>query len=329
MIAAAPAAAFRAMSVEVGITGSGVSGAEVARAAVEAETLAEWWEDLFSRFRPGSALCRLNAADGAPMAAEPAFLDVLAMAREAVFASGGRFDPSVLPALEAAGYDRDFPLLGRHAAGGQRTPRPAAGRSAWRMVDIDRAAGTVTLPAGMRIDLGGIAKGAFADLLASRLGHWPGGLVDAGGDLRAWGRADDGGPWRVAIADPLRAGRDLAVADLAGPVRAGGVATSGVLKRRWGAGAHHLIDPGSGLPADGALVAVTAFAPTCAAAEVAAKAVLIGAASGNRAAMCGAARVFGVTRAGDLIEFEECGEHRDAVTLDDEMDPFGPGDHRA
>ncbi|MGI9252523.1 MAG: FAD:protein FMN transferase, partial [Thermomicrobiales bacterium] len=289
-----PAASFRAMSVNVTLLGSGVGQEEVSRAAALGAAMAERWETLFSRFRHESLLCRLNRADGAWFPADAEFMAVLEIARAGVGATGGRFDPAVLPALEAAGYDRDIDLVRTGAERHMATGRTAAtrGADAWQAVEIDRATGMVRLPQDMRIDLGGIAKGAFADQLAGRLAHWPGGLVDAGGDLRAWGLAPDGGPWRVAVEDPLRPTRDIAFVDLIAPERAGGVATSGTLRRRWSTGdgaAHHLIDPATGAPITGGRVAATVFAPTCAAAEIATKAMLVGAAAGEVAPVDGVA----------------------------------------
>jgi thiamine biosynthesis lipoprotein len=181
-------------------------------------------------------------------------------------------------------------------------------------VEIDRAAGTVRLPAGMRIDLGGIAKGAFVDLLVARLAEWPGGLVDAGGDLRAWGTAPDGLPWRVAIENPSQPEQDAAFVDLLDPTRSGAVATSGVLRRRLRGNGHHLIDPRTGLPAVTTFAAVTAIAPTCAAAEIAAKSLLIGdwtAATGLTDALAVAA---GISFDGSLQFID--GGYRDAIEIE-------------
>jgi len=329
-VAAAPTVArFPAMSVTVTILGSGVPAGEVERAATAGAALAEAWENAFSRFRPESALSRLNAGGGAPLAVGTEFLDVLELARAGVLATGGRFDPSVLPALEAAGYDRHIDRLraGEVPAGTAGGGR-AGGVDGWRHVRIDRARGVAQLPPDLRIDLGGIAKGAFVDRLAQTLSRWPGGMVDAGGDLRVWGVAPDGGPWRVAIEDPLAPDRDLAVADVLDSRRAGGVATSGIRRRSWtvdGRAAHHLIDPATGLPLAGGGVAATAFAPTCAAAEIATKALLVGAASGRAPDAPNLAR--GLVIGPDGATLYDDGGDRDAVEI--EMVPVTDGDGRA
>jgi thiamine biosynthesis lipoprotein len=272
-------ATFPAMSTMVQITGVGVPAREVARAAALGRRLAQQWEECFSRFRSDSQLSRLNAAAGAAVRGEDVVLDLLDAVKVAVRHTGGRFDPSVLPALEAIGYDRSIERVGsspRLAAG---EPQPAAGPRGWDSVRIDRPGGEVQLPPGMRIDLGGVAKGAFVDRLASELRSWPGGCVDAGGDLLVWGSPPDGDRWRIGIEDPFQPERDALVAGIL-DCRVVGVATSGTYCRRWFAGGrmvHHLIDPSRGSPLVTDLRSVTAFAPDVMSAEIATKALMVAA----------------------------------------------------
>ncbi|HVL24916.1 MAG TPA: FAD:protein FMN transferase [Thermomicrobiales bacterium] len=275
-------ATFTAMSVTIAITGVGISPREHERAMAHARVQAEAWEERFSRFRPQSMLSRLNAASGGTCPVDETFLDVLTLAATAVTRTEGRFDPSILPALEAAGYDRSIErvLADPHAAG---LTAPVAGAAGWRSVAIDREHLTVTLPPEMRIDLGGIAKGAFVDMLAAAFGDWPGGCVDAGGDLRVWGVPPSGTCWTTGIEDPARPGAVVAVIAQIDE-RWHGVATSAMNRRRWRAGddeRHHLIDPGTGRPLRTAIASVTAFAPTVAAAEVTTKAVLVASSRGE------------------------------------------------
>ena len=113
----------------------------------------------------------------------------------------------------------------------------------WGRVKLDAAQGTVTLPKGLGIDLGGIAKGWAVDrateMLAGQGIDEDAALVDAGGDIRA-SAAPGGEPWPIAVQDPLDAGSDLGGLKLSG----GAVATSSVGGRRWqqnGQTMHHLI----------------------------------------------------------------------------------------
>ena len=107
------------------------------------------------------------------------------------------------------------------------------------------------------------------------IGAWPsmpGCVVDLGGDIAVWGKPPDRGPWRIAVADPRHGGR-LSVLSL----RAGGVATSGRDRRRFGLEGelHHLIDPATGEPAVPGPLAVTVVAPDAASAEAHATALAI------------------------------------------------------
>jgi FAD:protein FMN transferase len=230
-------------------------------------------EARWSRFRPDSEISTLNRAAGRPVAVSPETLTLLALAVLGWQATGGRFDPTVLDALEAAGYDRSFDQLpaGRPGADGARpAPGPAPGLAGLR---IDPEAGTVTLPAGIRLDPGGIAKGYAADLLCAQLleGGATGVCVNIGGDLRVSGTAPQGG-WVIAVPHPH--GGQAATLQLT----EGAAATSSPLRRAWQVGgrrAHHLIDPHSGQPANTSILQATMVTAEGWRAEVAAKAAFL------------------------------------------------------
>lgn len=217
-----------------------------------------------SRFDPTSDLSRLNNADGRWVYVGRRLLEALGLALHAREETAGRFDPTVLPALAAAGYDRSFELL---------EERPAGEASGWRAgtaIDLDERHGRARLEAGSAVDLGGIGKGyAAGRALAAMRAAAPtvvGGLVDLGGDIAVSGESPEGGPWLIAVADPRRAGETLAVLAL----ESGGVATSGRNARRFGPARslHHLIDPETGESALGGPLTVTVAAPDPVAAEV-------------------------------------------------------------
>ncbi len=132
----------------------------------------------------------------------------------------------------------------------------------------------MTLPLGIRIDLGGIAKGFIVDQVAEQLSTTRDYLVDAGGDIFASGFGDDGRPWRVGIGDPFVPGQHLQVVEL----RDAAIATSSVVSRRWrttSGTAHHIIDPRTGLPVENDVACVTVIAPSTTAADIFAKTALI------------------------------------------------------
>ena len=180
------------------------------------------------------------------------------LALDAARSTGGSFDPTVLDAMEAIGYDRDFDEV---LAGARGVLRPAVPCGRWRDVTLEDD--VLRVPAGVGIDLGGIAKGWTADLAATRAldAGLPWVLVNAGGDLRIVG---DAPTIDVAIEDPDDRATELGRLS----IREGGLATSSIRSRSWGPGLHHVIDPRTGAPAETDLLQVTVTAPTCAEAEV-------------------------------------------------------------
>ena len=113
--------------------------------------------------------------------------------------TGGRYDPTVLHAIEAAGYDRSFEQIEAHRPAGSGKAMPAPGCAG---VVLDPHLRTVTLPPGVGFDPGGIGKGLAADLVVDLLLEEgaAGACVDLGGDGRAAGGRLAGGRGQ-----PLRA----------------------------------------------------------------------------------------------------------------------------
>ncbi len=239
----------------------------------------ERWEQHLSRFRPDSELSALNRNPGRWTSVSAVLWAVLTAALEAARATDGLVTPTLLTAVEAAGYSRDF---ADGAWAGQDTPAgagPAPSPGAWRAIELDERRRMVRLPAGVRLDLGGVAKGWAADEVAGRLGPVAPALVDAGGDIAVSGPMANGSPWPIAVDDPLGRGARLDLLLLS----AGGVATSGRDYRRWRQGedyAHHIIDPRTGRPARTDALSATVVGPSALAAEVAAKAALINGSAG-------------------------------------------------
>ncbi len=230
----------------------------------------EAWEQQLSRFRTESDLSRLNTADGHTVVVPPALWEVLGVALEAARQSDGLVQPAILAALETAGYDRSFDELARegNSVAGQRH----AGD--WQTITLARRTCAVTLPSGLRLDLGGVAKGWAADQAARRLAEAGPALVDAGGDIAVSGPMADRSPWPIAIANPLAPEQSIGLLLL----DQGAVATSGRDYRRWmrgGVEQHHIIDPRTGRPAQTDVLSATIVAPDGPSAEMAAKVALI------------------------------------------------------
>lgn len=273
---------FPAMTTTVAVISVGVGESQHHRAMEHIAFEVDGWERRFSRFRPESLLSRVNANAGRWTTADATFLDLLETARNAVFATNGRFNPAILPALEAHGYDQTFDEV-------RQAHRPvtilrdrAIPSETWTEVDIDRPGMRVRFPPGLRIDLGGIAKGALADLLAHHFGRWPGGAISIGGDMRVWGLPPDGDAWRVGIEHPAHPERDITFVEISDG-SCGAIATSSRTKRAWYTGnghAHHLIDPTTGTPVTSSLLAVSVCAPTATSAEIVTKNVMVASAHG-------------------------------------------------
>jgi thiamine biosynthesis lipoprotein len=294
---------FAAMGAEVEV--QTVDGC--ADDATRIEALFAEHERRMSRFLPDSELCALNRSAGRPFAASPLLFDAVAEACGWACITDGVFDPTVIEALERAGYDGDFAAMRGGAAVIER-PRATAG--SWRDIAFDFESDGITLPRGARVDLGGIGKGYTVDRAIELLPPHASGMVNAGGDLYASGDGPDDAGWCIGVADPLAPDSDLAVI----LVRDRGVATSGRTKRRWQVGAveyHHLIDAESGAPSESDLLSVTVIAGSATEADVLAKtAFLLGSARGpqfvERLSGCAA---LAVTTRGAVIASERFREY--------------------
>jgi FAD:protein FMN transferase len=234
------------MGVEVAVCGAADGELEAIR------RLFEDWEQVFSRFRPESELRRLNQDPAEVVVVSRLFAFALRSALSAAAATNGLVDPTLGGAVEAAGYDKDFSLLGddERPLG---TPSPGT----WRSL---RLSGRVlSRPPGTALDLNGVVKSLAVDSALELISG--DGLVSAGGDVAVRGGALIG----------LPAGGEVRLL-------AGGMATSGSTKRRWRRGGtlqHHLIDSRTGRPTESRWDEVTVAAGSCVAADIAAKAAFL------------------------------------------------------
>jgi thiamine biosynthesis lipoprotein len=235
--------AFHAMGCEVLVSGGDP--------AVVADVFARW-EDAFSRFIPDSELSRVNASPSAAVPVSPLFARAVSAALDAAAETDGLVDPTLAAALEAAGYDRDFPLLGDRA-------EPAGPAVPSRLHELRLDGLILRRPPGLSLDLNGVVKSLAVDEAAARLSG--DGFVSAGGDLAVRGPVDVGLPGGGAVR-----------------VLQGGLATSGIATRSWRRGGeeqHHLVDPRTGRPSSSPWQQVTVSGSTCLAADVAAKAAFL------------------------------------------------------
>jgi len=160
-------------------------------------------ERAWSRFAPSSELCLLNARNaGSPQPASALLCEAVDAAVRLWRATDGWFDPTTLDALERAGYDRTFSELRGievPASSCDAEPVPTPGG-----VVVDHERGSITIPAGVRLDLGGVGKGLAADCLARELVELGvvGSCVSVGGDVAVAGEAP-GDAWMIPVTSPL------------------------------------------------------------------------------------------------------------------------------
>lgn len=236
------------------------AGIQEARASLR---LARRLESLWSRFRADSEITALNLAEGAPQRVHPHTVRLVREMLDAHRRTDGDFDPTLLPALVAAGY-------GTSRVDPSRTTLLPPSAVAPGRLDAVRIDGDViTVGRGTTLDPGGIGKGLAADLAvtqALRRGAL-GAMAQFGGDVVVDGLAPDGQAWRIGVEDPFDVDRQLGVVRL---VR-GAIATSSVRKLRWtapdGGAAHHLLDPRRSRSISTDVQTVTVIAATGARAE--------------------------------------------------------------
>jgi thiamine biosynthesis lipoprotein len=265
---------FRAMNSDILLAAEGA----FSRTSIgfkEVQDFIEACEKRFTRFSDHSELSRLNESAGTWFHASEDLFSLLSEARNYFEQTNGLFDPSVLEALEFAGYDRSMDeIKGRAIASSAVNVMPR--KMDLREIRFDRSNQAIRLPPGMRVDLGGIAKGWIAERAAGLLAFYSDACtVSAGGDLYVIGLPEGKSAWQVGLEDPLDPNRTIALLKVTSRCA---VATSAITKRRWtldGHEQHHLIDPRTGEPAVTDWLSVTVIAPHATTAEVYAKTLLI------------------------------------------------------
>lgn len=212
----------------------------------------------FTRFDSDSETSRLNRSAGRWHDISPEMHALLCQSLTAAVASKGLVNVAILNPLIAAGYDRHWPFDAVEPSAVAPDPVPLPPLTEILEVQSRRA----RLTPGYAVDFGGIAKGLWAERVTDLLG--PNSVCSVGGDVacRGAGRLGDGWAVRIPNGDVIR-------------VTDGGVATSGIGKRRWNAGMHHIIDPRTSLPSASDVRQATVIADRCSTAEWAAKAIVV------------------------------------------------------
>lgn len=204
----------------------------------------EEYDRAWSRFRDDSLVARMARRPGRYRLPDegPALLDLYASLHAR---TGGAVTPTVGPSLERLGYDSSYSLTPT----GEPLPAPP-----WEEC-VQRDGEHLVVHRPVLLDVGAAGKGQLIDLVGDVLSEhgvesW---LIDAGGDLKHRGDA----PVRVALAVPGRPTHGLGVVELDNWAIAG----SGVDRRAWGGGLHHVLDARTGEPTR-AVVATWSLAST-------------------------------------------------------------------
>ncbi len=217
-------------------------------------------DSLMSNWTTTSEVARVNrlAASG-PTPVQPEVAGVVQAALAIGQQSEGAFDITVEPLVRAWGF----------IGGPRRVPSDSEAAAAFRLVGarrlhFDPAARTMRFDLeGMKIDLGGIAKGHAVDAAADtlRANGVTDALVNISGNMRAIGTPAGSDHWRIGVRDPRDRMPYFARLDL----RAGeGISTSAKYEQfvaKDGRTYGHIMDPRVGHPVEG-LIAVTVVAPT-------------------------------------------------------------------
>ena len=216
----------------------------------QSESLIASLESLVSVTDTGSELYAINQTGSGTLTGKASSL--MEQALEICRRTDGALDLSIYPIVRAWGF----------TTGSYQVPDEAEIQALlplvdYRKIQYDAADGDVTLPVGMKIDLGSVAKGYAGQLVAQMLREHgvQSALLNLGGNVQTVGAKPDGSPWQIGIKDPQ--GEDammvLSVEDQA-------VVTSGGYERYFeqdGQTYWHIMDPSTGHPADSGLISVT------------------------------------------------------------------------
>ena len=201
-------------------------------------------EELMSTYIPDSEVSRINRAAG--KAAVPVSPEVEEVIREGIYwseQSNGAFDITVEPLVQLWDFDGEKEIIPS-----ENTIRKTASLVDYKNIEIKDH--TVRLKnRGMAINVGGLAKGYAVDraisILRSKVSN---GIINAGGDLFAFGQKSKNASWNIGLQHP-RKSRDLLAAFA---VKNQAVATSGDYQRYFikdDVRYHHIFDPQTGKPA--------------------------------------------------------------------------------
>lgn len=250
---------FLAMDTVMSVTVYGGAGQEAEEAASEALEAAraeiEALEKLFSATDPDSELYAANHSGGQSITVSENTAALLSRALELCGETDGALDVTIYPVVKAWGFTTDS-----YRVPAEDELAELVKRVDFTQIKLDGT--TLTVPEGMELVLGAVAKGYAADRAAALLEARgvSAAKLELGGNIHLVGTKPSGAPWQVAVRDPSGEGA-MGLLQTDG----GAVVTSGGYERYFeqdGITYWHIIDPSTGRPAHSGLVSVTITAPS-------------------------------------------------------------------
>lgn len=214
-------------------------------------------EYLISDWKPTTQVSQVNQNAGIqPVKVDKEVLELTERAIKISELTNGAFDISFAAMEKIWRFDGSMTELPSREA-----VRKAREKVGYRNIIINKDSSTIFLKLkGMKIGFGALGEGYAADrcremMIARGI---TAGIVNATGDIQAWGEHPDGHPWTIGVNDPFNSGELIAAI----PVE-GAVTTSGSYEKYAfinGKRYAHIINPATGYPATG-LVSVTIIGP--------------------------------------------------------------------
>lgn len=214
-------------------------------------------DEMLSATDENSNIAQVNRAAGQPVELKNPTAELLPQALELCEVTDGALDITAYPAVKAWGFTQE-----EHRVPSEEELAELAAKIDYSAVQLE--GNTVTLPEGMEIDLGAVAKGFAGDETAAtaRESGIASALLDLGqSTIVAVGSKPGGKPWRIGVVDPARPENYFAVVELQDMA----MGTSGGYQRYFeqdGVTYWHILDPDTAVPARSGLASVTVVAPS-------------------------------------------------------------------
>ena len=204
-------------------------------------------ENLLSEWIPETQTSLVNNMAGkSPVKVDKELFDLIVRSKKVSALTQGAFDISFAAMDKIWKFDR-----GEHPMPDSATVRNAASKINWQNIELDAAQQTVFLKQeGMKIGFGAIGKGYSANKAKAVMEKIPGvlgGVVNASGDLMAWGRSNHPDGWSIQISNPKDKTKVLGWIQLNNL----SIVTSGDYEKYFtnnGIRYAHIIDPRTGYP---------------------------------------------------------------------------------